>query len=119
MSTQAQVKKQLEHIFQVFRASVGAIRPHSILTGQSGSGKTFLVQELAKAHSIPFIEINGAQLTDEGISGNSLSKALVPLGSYGSCSAIIDCAVNDVIFCMNSGGIAVSGMCYINILGPL
>lgn len=89
MGTQAQVKNQLEHIFQVFRASVGAIRPHSILTGQSGSGKTFLVQELAKAHSIPFIEINGAQLTNEGISGNSLSKALVPLGSYGDSINIV------------------------------
>lgn len=89
MSTQAQVKNQLEHIFQVFQASVGAIRPHSILTGQSGSGKTFLVQQLAQAHSIPFIEINAAQLTNEGISGNSLSKALVPLASYGDSTNIV------------------------------
>jgi hypothetical protein len=39
--------------------------------------------------------------------------------TYGSCSTVIDCAVNDVIFCVNSGSIAVSGMCYISILGPL
>lgn len=89
MSTQAAVKQQLEHVFQVFQASAGAIRPHSILTGQSGSGKTFLVDELAKAHSIPFIEINAAQLTNEGISGNSLSKALVPLASYGDSINIV------------------------------
>lgn len=89
MSTQAKVTTQLEHIFQVFRASTGAIRPHTILTGQSGSGKTFLVQQLAKAHSIPFVEINGAQLTNEGISGNSLSKCLVPLSSYGDSLNIV------------------------------
>lgn len=83
MNSQSVVKNQLEHIFQVFRSSQGVIRPHSIITGQSGSGKTFSIQQLARAHKIPFIEINGAQLTNEGLSGNSLSKALVPLGNYG------------------------------------
>ena len=89
MNTQNKVQEQLEHIFQVFRTSNGTIRPHSIITGQSGSGKTFTIQQLAKAHKIPFIEINGAQLTNEGISGNSLSKALVPLGTFGDILNIV------------------------------
>lgn len=89
MSTQKEIFGQLEHIFQVFKASSGAIRPHSILTGQSGSGKTFLIQQLAKANRIPFIEINAAQLTNEGVSGNSISKALVPLGNFGDSMNIV------------------------------
>lgn len=89
MSTQNQVQSQLEHVFSVFKTSNGMLRPHSILTGCSGSGKTFLIQQLARAHKIPFIEINAAQLTNEGLSGNSLSKALVPLGSYGDSLNIV------------------------------
>ena len=89
MSSQNNVQGNLEHIFNVFKQSNGIIRPHTILTGCSGSGKTFLIQQLAKANKIPFIEINAAQLTNEGLSGTSLSKALVPLSSYGDMLNIV------------------------------
>lgn len=83
MSSQQQVFNQLERLFQIFASSGGVIRPHSMLTGPSGSGKTFNIQRLARAHRIPFIEINGAQLTKEGLAGNSFSKALTPLATKG------------------------------------
>lgn len=71
--------KELSKIFEIFTASEGTIKPHFILTGESGSGKTFTISNLAVKHEMNFIEINAAQLTKEGTSGNSLSKALSPL----------------------------------------
>jgi len=75
--------KETERIFKIFKASEGIVRPHFILTGESGSGKSFTIANLAKQHELNFIEINAAQLTKEGTSGNSLSKALAPLGQSG------------------------------------
>lgn len=73
---------QIDHIFDVFQKSDSAIRPHFHLTGPSGSGKSFLVNQRAKLRTIPIIEVNAAQLTAEGLSGNSLSKALRPLRNH-------------------------------------
>lgn len=84
MSTYEHAESIVEKVMKIFSHSNGMIRPHTLLTGESGSGKTYLVQKYAKKHGISFLEINGAQLTNEGISGNSLSKALVPLKTYGS-----------------------------------
>jgi ATP-dependent protease Clp ATPase subunit len=70
---------ELDKIFSIFEASEGTIKPHFILTGESGSGKTFTVSNLTVKYKMNFLEINGAQLTKEGVSGNSLSKALTPL----------------------------------------
>lgn len=70
---------ETERIFEIFENSEGEIKPNFILTGESGSGKTFLISNLAVKHKMNFIEINAAQLTKEGTSGNSLSKALSPL----------------------------------------
>lgn len=70
---------QLNRIIEIFKNSEGEIRPHFILTGPSGSGKSYTAQFLAQDHNLNFIEINAAQLTKEGTSGNSLSKALTPL----------------------------------------
>ena len=67
-------------IFEIFKASQGEIRPHFILTGESGSGKSATIKYQAEKHDLNFIEINAAQLTKEGTSGNSLSKVLAPLG---------------------------------------
>ena len=47
--------------------------------GQSGSGKSKTIQALVEEFEVNFVEINDAQLTKEGTSGNSLSKALSPL----------------------------------------
>lgn len=71
--------EEISRIFEIFKASECEIKPHFILTGQSGSGKSFTIRTMAKAHDLGFIEINAAQLTKEGTSGNSLSKALSPL----------------------------------------
>ena len=70
---------QLERIIQIHATSNGKIRPHSILSGPSGSGKTYNLLALCVKHEVPMIEINAAQLTKEGMSGNSLAKALTPL----------------------------------------
>lgn len=72
---------EVEKVFQIFVNSESQIRPHFILTGPSGSGKTHTIQTLAKRHGLEYLEINAAQLTKEGTSGNSLSKALAPLGN--------------------------------------
>lgn len=75
------VEDKLRRIFEVFIASEGAVRPHFMLTGPSGSGKSYIIKALADEVDINFIEINAAQLTKEGTAGNSLSKALSPLMS--------------------------------------
>lgn len=71
--------KEVDKIMSIFEASKGEIKPHFILTGQSGSGKTFTISSFAAKYKFNFLEINAAQLTKEGTSGNSLSKALTPL----------------------------------------
>jgi len=70
---------EIEKIFSIFEASEGEIKPHFILTGGSGTGKTFTINALAVKYKMDFIEINAAQITKEGTSGNSLSKCLSPL----------------------------------------
>ena len=70
------VKRQLNRIVDIFTASDGAVRPHFMLTGPSGSGKSHVVRELAENNQLHYFEINAAALTKEGTSGNSLSKAL-------------------------------------------
>lgn len=70
---------QLDRIIQIHSSTAGQIRPHAVVAGPSGSGKTYNVQELCVKHEVPMLEINAAQLTKEGMSGNSLAKALAPL----------------------------------------
>ncbi len=75
--------KSIEIIFNIFKNSEAEIRPHFVLTGASGSGKSVTISTMAKKHNIGYFEINAAQLTKEGTSGNSLSKALTPLSNLG------------------------------------
>lgn len=70
---------QVEKVFKIFKGSECIIKPHFILTGPSGSSKTHTIKNLAEEHQLGYLEINAAQLTKEGTSGNSLSKALSPL----------------------------------------
>ena len=81
---QIKVKKDIKRILDIFIHSTASIRPHFILTGPSGSGKSHLIKEMADEADIAYYEINAAQLTKEGTSGNSLSKALSPLLNNGS-----------------------------------
>lgn len=86
---QDELINEVERIFKIFTSSNCAIRPHFILTGESGSGKSLTIRTLATKHKVGFIDINAAQLTKEGTSGNSLSKALSPLSQYGSKPCIV------------------------------
>lgn len=80
---------QIRRILEIHQASEGAIRPHFSLTGQSGSGKSHTIDTLCELMDIPVIEINAAQLTKEGTSGNSLSKALTPLLNHSGRPVVI------------------------------
>ena len=78
---QAKLTQELTKIVQIFEGSEGSIRPHFILTGPSGSGKSHIIASLAEKLDLGYLEINAAQLTKEGTSGNSLSKAMAPLAN--------------------------------------
>lgn len=79
----------MRHLLNVFLESDANIRPHVFLTGPSGSGKSFIVETLCKEMEVPYIEVNAAQLTSEGVSGNSLSKALRPLRQHWNVPNVI------------------------------
>lgn len=80
---------EVSRILDIFKTSECIIRPHFILTGASGSGKSFTIKNLAERQELGFLEVNAAQLTKEGTSGNSLSKALSPLLQLGSKPCIV------------------------------
>jgi len=86
---QSKLITEISTIFDIFKTSECVIRPHFILTGSSGSGKSFTIKTLTQKQDLGFLEINAAQLTKEGTSGNSLSKALSPLLQYGSKPTIV------------------------------
>ena len=79
---QEEVVRKMRHILGVFTESDCKIRPHFHLTGPSGSGKSYLVKQCCDEIGIKFIEVGAAQLTAEGLSGNSLSKALRKLREH-------------------------------------
>lgn len=81
MSTQT--IDQIRRILNIFSSSEAEIRPHFIVTGPSGSGKSHTIQCLAEELELNCFEINAAGLTKEGTAGNSLSKALTPLLQSG------------------------------------
>lgn len=83
-----QAINHIRKILEIFKASEGEVRPHFILTGPSGSGKSHTVQMLCEDMDLPMIEVNAAGLTKEGTAGNSLSKALTPLLQFGSTPVI-------------------------------
>lgn len=86
---QDKLVKEMEKVFNIFKNSEAAIRPHFILTGPSGSGKTFTINQLCQKFDLHYFEINAAQLTKEGTSGNSLSKALSPLLQAGGRLTVV------------------------------
>lgn len=90
--------KELVNIFNIFKMSNQEIRPHFFVTGSSGSGKTHTISTICKFMKMGFLEVNGAQLTKEGTSGNSLSKALTPLLQLGDKPTIVFCDEMDKLF---------------------
>jgi len=89
---QSTLVNDITRIFGIHKNTGGVIRPHFILTGSSGSGKSFTIATLAASLELPYYEINAAQLTKEGTSGNSVSKVLAPLGRSGGkpCICFVD-----------------------------
>lgn len=89
---QEKLTKEVEKILDIFKTSECIVKPHFILTGSSGSGKSFTIKQLTEKHELGFLEVNAAQLTKEGTSGNSLSKALAPLMQLGGkpCVVFVD-----------------------------
>lgn len=81
--------KEVSKVFEIFKATDGHIKPHFILTGPSGSGKSLTIATLCKKHDINFLEVNAAQITKEGTSGNSLSKVLAPLSNRSNTLNIV------------------------------
>ena len=98
---QHKVTAQIGHLFTVAQKSECQIRPHFFLTGPTGSGKSYLVNQVAEEMQIPFFEINAAQLTAEGLSGNSLSKAMRPLRQHWNQPNIIFVDEFDKLFQRN------------------
>ena len=102
---QEEVAGVLGRVFDAYTKSKGAIRPHFILSGESGSGKSHLISTLAKEREIQMLEVNAAGLTKEGVSGNSLSKALAPLrGMVGVNGIVIFVDEFDKLFTNGVGG---------------
>lgn len=106
---QKETVDKLHVVIDQFSKSKGQIRPHFLLTGGTGSGKTANISALAKHSKAKFIEINAAQLTAEGISGNSLSKALKPLENMQNTPVICLVDEADKLFTNGSGGKATNG----------
>lgn len=79
----------IRRILEIHHVSQGTIRPHFILTGPSGSGKSFNITGLCDELGVQMLEVNCAQLTKEGLSGNSLSKALAGLENVGMNPCVI------------------------------
>lgn len=100
---QAEIQRTVTHLIDVFLRSECEIRPHFFLAGPSGSGKSFLLRQAAETAGCAFFEINAAQLTKEGVAGNSLSKALSPLRATWDQPTIIFVDEFDKLLNQNGG----------------
>lgn len=98
---QLKLVSQMRHIMGVHKESDAEIRPHFHLTGPSGSGKSYLVGQLCEEIGLKMIEVNAAGLTAEGLSGNSLSKALRKLREHWNEPNIIFVDEFDKLFQRN------------------
>ncbi|QJI53382.1 Clp protease [Alteromonas phage vB_AcoS-R7M] len=99
----AQVVSQIQRIFQIYKNTEGEIRPHFLVTGPSGAGKSHLIQQLCDEFELDYLEVNAAQLTKEGTSGNSLSKALSPLSNRGNSLTVVFVDEFDKLFISGNG----------------
>lgn len=84
-----QVVSRMKNILNIFQASQGHVRPHFMLTGPSGSGKSFTVELLVQELGLQYLTVNAASLTKEGTAGNSVSKALAPLSQMGNQLVVV------------------------------
>lgn len=84
---------KIRRVLEIFKASKANIRPHFTVVGPSGSGKTHTLRTLCELLDLEYMEVNAAQLTKEGTSGNSLSKALSPI--LNKTGKLIVCFVDE------------------------
>ncbi len=101
----------MRRIIEIHQASDGVIRPHFMVTGPSGSGKSYNIAQICKDLDIEFFEVNCAQLTKEGLSGNSLSKALVPVGESGVKPVVVFMDEFDKLFISGNANDRVAHEC--------
>ena len=59
---QDKLVKEMTKIFSIFKNSEGSIRPHFVLTGSSGSGKNFTINQIAEMHDLHCFEIHSLHL---------------------------------------------------------
>lgn len=95
---QEKAVSNISRILEIFTASDCEVRPHLFLTGESGNSKSFIIKTLCERNELNFIEVNAAQLTKEGTSGNSLSKALTPLLNAGNRPTVVFADEFDKLF---------------------
>ena len=81
--------KELDLIFKAFKGSDGEIKVHFMITGPSGNGKTETINYLCEKYDLPLVETNAAGLTKEGLSGNSVSKALSPIKMHANVPVVV------------------------------
>lgn len=105
-----EIVAKLRQVFSIFKNSKATIRPHLFLTGTSGSGKTYIVENLCKDLKISVVRVNAAAITKEGVSGASLSRVLTPL--QNSANVPVVCIVDefDKLFLNNSATEATVGV---------
>lgn len=88
VAAQQKTYDQIRRVLLAYVESDAVIRPHFFLTGPSGAGKTAIISSLCEEMGIAMREINAAAITKEGLSGNSLSKAMalvkdIPADGFG------------------------------------
>lgn len=86
---QEDIAKVLTRVFEAYTESKCVIRPHFLLSGESGTGKSHLISMIAKKYNVEMLEINAASLTKEGVSGNSLSKAMSGLLTMKTSNGVV------------------------------
>ena len=104
LASQEHARTTLAKIIDNYSKTQGTIRPHCIISGSSGTGKSYLIEVIARSKGIGFVNVNAAQLTREGISGNSLSKALEPLKQFQNKPVIVFLDEFDKLFNGVNGG---------------
>lgn len=105
----------IERVLRVFIKSEARIRPHFILTGATGSSKTYTVETLCKALGLELITVNSAQLTVEGVAGNSVSKSLSQLKGLNGSKAVVLFDEFDKLLDINQCGGGISSDITLNI----
>lgn len=101
LASQMAAYNYVHKTLEVFMKSSQTILPHFIMSGSTGTGKSMLVEILAKKFNIRCLSLNGAQLTPEGMQGASLSKLLVPLEKVSGKPCIVLLDEFDKVFQMH------------------